>query len=693
MKKFLALVLFLLVSLFTFATSAQASSPITVTHIEDLSYPEPTQYRFEVYFTPKISTFMPEGNYFSICSFIYDYSNFNRFSSVGWNNDASDTESSCTFLENRNAVAGIDDVYNGKLNIYDNTSSGVFNPIGESNFLDITIPGKFNNPPTIPFLNISSGINILEGGSLYGSAGIVDNDSSSWEGTIDYGDGGDPEPIVFTNKNFAFSHVYAEYGEYTMTISVTDNQGATGTRTQVVHVEYYTQHTVWLTGNSIGVSNNVTNPAALLVQNEDEYATINSDDASISILLNNAIAPSNKNIYQLRIPFYYRQEDSRPDTKCYLTAHTDQGDFFATDCNFESAGFSDGSMNVIFTTNGIHEVYSVDIQIISSTGESTPLEIDYMEFEIGYSNNNIADISTGGPYEVASGQTVQMTASSVDVENNPVEYGWDLDNDGSYDAFTPEVTFSAVDLMPGVYPVKMYAIESNPRYGSYHEYTTEVTVVEGGPTTTILTPIADTFIKKGSPNENEGSSNMLRIQSSGNNRALVKFDTAQIQSAIGASQNYTAVIEFTISDNGNNWGSSGRPIGIHRFTSDWVEGNGYIVGNNPTDRGTGDGATWTCGIDSNISNQTDNCSGNDAWNMTNSAFWPFVSSPTATTTITNNQAGVVSFDVTADVQSVVSGSTQDYGWIVKKVQEGQNGNVEFGSKESASTPRLVLTVN
>ena len=341
MKKFLASILFLIVGLFTFATSANASTQITVTHIEDLNYFEPGQYRFEVFFTPKISTFMPEGNYFNICSFIYDYSNFNRFSSVGWNNDASDTESSCIFLENRNAVAGVDDLYNGKLNIYDNTSSGVFNPIGESVFLDVTIPGKFNNPPTIPFLNISSGINIDEGGSIYGSGGFVDNDSSSWTGTIDYGDGAGPVPLEFTNKVFPFAHQYLDYGDYTITFSVTDNQGATGTRTQVVHVNYYTQHTVWLTGNSIVGSNNITNPVALLVQNEDEYALINSDNASISIVLNNAIAPPSKNMYQLRIPFYYRQEDSRPNTKCYLTAHTDQGDISATDCNFESpAGYS-----------------------------------------------------------------------------------------------------------------------------------------------------------------------------------------------------------------------------------------------------------------------------------------------------------------------------------------------------------------
>lgn len=64
--------------------------------------------------------------------------------------------------------------------------------------------------------------------------------------------------------------------------------------------------------------------------------------------------------------------------------------------------------------------------------------------------------------------------------------------------------------------------------------------------------------------------------------------------------------------------------------------------------------------------------------------------PTATTTITNNQIGVVEYDVTADVQSFVSG-TSNYGWIIKKTAEGQNGMAQFGTKESSSTPQLIVT--
>ncbi len=186
---------------------------------------------------------------------------------------------------------------------------------------------------------------------------------------------------------------------------------------------------------------------------------------------------------------------------------------------------------------------------------------------------------------------------------------------------------------------------------------------------------------------------MIRLQSSGHNRGLVGFDESAIEAYIGQSQNYTAKLQFTIIDNGNNWGNDGRTIDVHRVLNSWVEGNGFIVGNSPSDRGTGSGVTWNCSVDAETSNQNDDCSGTTAWDMTNSSNWPFISTPTATTTITSNQTGVVEFDVTSDVISFVAGTNQNYGWVIKKTNEGQNGRIEFGTKESSYTPKLIITLN
>ena len=213
------------------------------------------------------------------------------------------------------------------------------------------------------------------------------------------------------------------------------------------------------------------------------------------------------------------------------------------------------------------------------------------------------------------------------------------------------------------------------------------------PSITTLTPSTDSYIKQGSQNENEGASTFLRLQQSGYNRALLKFDESQIQTAVNSSSSFSAKLQLTITDNGNNWGTSGRSIELHRLTQNWIEGNGFIYGNNPSDRGTGSGTTWNCATDSNIHNQASNCNGLTSWNMTTSSLWPFVSIPTASTTINNNQSGIVEFDVTSDVQSFLSGSNQNYGWLIKKTDEGQSGRVEFGSRESANGAKLIINPN
>jgi hypothetical protein len=50
---------------------------------------------------------------------------------------------------------------------------------------------------------------------------------------------------------------------------------------------------------------------------------------------------------------------------------------------------------------------------------------------------------------------------------------------------------------------------------------------------------------------------------------------------------------------------------------------------------------------------------------------------------------VVSFDLTADVRAFLDGSP-NHGWLVRKVNEGAPGRVEFASRETATPPRLVV---
>lgn len=181
---------------------------------------------------------------------------------------------------------------------------------------------------------------------------------------------------------------------------------------------------------------------------------------------------------------------------------------------------------------------------------------------------------------------------------------------------------------------------------------------------------ADSYLRSGSPNQNQGNEAVLRVQSSGQNRALVRFDAAAVGAAIGNGSLSEARLELFVAANSDNWSSSGRTVDAHRLLADWSEL----------------GATWNCGVDADPTNSKADCS--PSW-----AGGSFAEEPSDSVLHTNGLAGWIAFDVTADVLAFEAGSA-DYGWLVKKTEEGQNGQVDYGSREGTTgqAPRLVLVV-
>lgn len=195
--------------------------------------------------------------------------------------------------------------------------------------------------------------------------------------------------------------------------------------------------------------------------------------------------------------------------------------------------------------------------------------------------------------------------------------------------------------------------------------------LEGGATTKQLTPVADTYLKQGTPNKNQGTLTSLSIQDSGNHRTILRFDSA----AMSELTDGTTTLNLAISLNANNWGTTGRQIAVYRLTTAWTEL----------------GATWNCAVDTDTSNSNDDCSGATAWVMDqplHPELHPWVATPTAVTTITNGQSGTVTFDVSSDVALWRSGGAPNYGFIIKKVDEGAAGHVEFASRETSTPPLL-----
>ncbi len=191
----------------------------------------------------------------------------------------------------------------------------------------------------------------------------------------------------------------------------------------------------------------------------------------------------------------------------------------------------------------------------------------------------------------------------------------------------------------------------------------------GPSVSTVTFPVSgDTYITAKSPDREHGRAASLLVAKSGPSRALVQFDPAPLAAALAGNQLLSAQLELTIAANGNNWGASGRTIGAYFLTTAWSES----------------AATWDCPADSNLDNRTPDCAA--PWNG-----GAFAASPTATTLITRQLAGMVAFDVTADVAAQLAGATRA-GWLIGKTDETESGRVDLVSREAGTGQPAQLVV-
>ncbi len=188
--------------------------------------------------------------------------------------------------------------------------------------------------------------------------------------------------------------------------------------------------------------------------------------------------------------------------------------------------------------------------------------------------------------------------------------------------------------------------------------------------TATLSVLEDTFLRAGTlSNKNEGGTAFLRLQNTGDNRSVVRFDQAAIATAVGGGVLDSATLELFIETNKDNWGTTGGEVDVHRLNLAWTE----------------NGATWNCPDDANTSNGDPDCP--IQWNGGD-----FVAAPSDSMTQVNGVSGVYAqFDVAEDVAAFLAGAP-NFGWLVKKRDETKNGSVEYTSKEGTAGqhPRLVL---
>ncbi|MDP6451947.1 MAG: DNRLRE domain-containing protein [SAR202 cluster bacterium] len=262
--------------------------------------------------------------------------------------------------------------------------------------------------------------------------------------------------------------------------------------------------------------------------------------------------------------------------------------------------------------------------------------------------------SAGGPYSGIVGSPVQFnaTTSSDGIEypdgvyqtnqNRVVEiegllYEWDFDTTAG--TFVPDL--GGIGLMaptyiydlPGGHTAALRVTDLDVDISSM---TTAIVTIAPNQETVMLSPLSDSWIDRAEPDANHGIFETLRVQSdaSANNRALVRFDLTSIPAGVEVDKATLHLFALQVP-------VEARTYGLHRVTSFWEELD----------------VTWSS-QPTGTSNYTD-------------------------TADTRATPGRMDWDVTSDVDGMLSGILTNWGWLIEDANE-YDINVGIGRTEYAS---------
>lgn len=201
----------------------------------------------------------------------------------------------------------------------------------------------------------------------------------------------------------------------------------------------------------------------------------------------------------------------------------------------------------------------------------------------------------------------------------------------------------------------------------------------------------DTTLRSVTPYGNDGPGLGLGVSSAsvaGLERALLRFETADMQSAVAGQTLHKATVKLTIASWQVEW--LGGQIEILPMVTSWDEGTGLGTWWNP-----GEGPSWVCRKDTNTSlvgNFWNDCGGGDDWGMlpTDPHGMPFATTATDIAPVFTGGLSTVEFDVTSDVAQYLAGAANN-GWILRGTNTFTSGElVQFASSESANPPELII---
>jgi len=325
-----------------------------------------------------------------------------------------------------------------------------------------------------------------EGSAFAGGGSFTDPGADTWTATVDYGDGSGAQPLTLNpDKTFALGHTYADNGTYTVTVSVTDDDGGS-------HADTLT----------VTVANVAPVVSAGVDQSSDEGSTVNfaggftdagsadthtmlwdfGDGATASGTLSPSHAYADNGVYTVTLTVTDDDGGSTSDTLLVTVANVapvvnagddqlaDEGSSVSFSGGFTDAGsadthtmlwdFGDGatasgtlSPSHAYADNG---VYTVTLTVTDDDGGSTS---DTLTMTV----NNVAPTARSNAYATSQAVVVTGNVISDDTGNgvdddpagtndplvisshtNPTNGSLVLSVDGSF-VYTPDSTFAGVD--------------------------------------------------------------------------------------------------------------------------------------------------------------------------------------------------------------------------------------------------------
>lgn len=110
-----------------------------------------------------------------------------------------------------------------------------------------------------PVVSPISGAALLTGESYASAGSFTDPGADHWSATVDYGDGSGAQSLSLSGFTFQLAHTYATGGNFTVTVSVSDGHGGTGTQSALVAVQDPSQGIQTLSNMITGLTGEINN--------------------------------------------------------------------------------------------------------------------------------------------------------------------------------------------------------------------------------------------------------------------------------------------------------------------------------------------------------------------------------------------------------------------------------------------------